>query len=203
MLVQLLLIGYFLLWIFGEADAWIVLGLLCVMVLISSWISLRTVPGHRNKLYLIVCISILAGGGITLALVTQIVIDLSPWYQANTLIPLAGMIFSNSMNGVSLAADRMVIELKSDADYNTARGAALHTALIPIINSLFAVGLVALPGMMTGQILSGISPLIAARYQIMVMCMLFAATGLSTIVFLTLSRKYWTRITVSTPQTRI
>ncbi len=193
MLIQLLLIGYFLLWIFGVSDAWIVLGLLCVMILISSWISLRTVPGHRNKLYLIVCISILAGGGITLALVTQIVLDLSPWYQADTLIPLAGMIFSNSMNGVSLAADRMVFELKSDADYKTARGVALHTSLIPIINSLFAVGLVALPGMMTGQILSGISPLIAARYQIMVMCMLFGATGLSTILFLVLSRKYWTR----------
>ena len=199
MLIQLLLIGYFLLWIFGASDAWIVLGLLCVMILISSWISLRTVPDHRKKLYLIVCVSILAGGGITLALVTQIVIDLSPWYQANTLIPLAGMIFSNSMNGVSLAADRMIVELKSDTDYQTARGAALHTALIPIINSLFAVGLVALPGMMTGQILSGISPLIAARYQIMVMCMLFAATGLSTIIFLTLSRKHWIRTTVSTP----
>ena len=196
MLVQLLLIGYFLLWIFGVADAWIVLGLLLGMVLISSWISLRTIPYHRKKLYLIVFVSILAGGGATLAIITQIVLDPSPWYQANAVIPLAGMIFSNSMNGVSLAADRMIIELKFDTDYKKARGAALHTALIPIINSLFAVGLVALPGMMTGQILSGISPLIAARYQIMVMCMLFGATGLSTIVFLALSRKFWTKTPV-------
>ena len=59
-----------------------------------------------------------------------------------------------------------------------------HAALIPVINSLLAVGLVSLPGMMTGQILAGVSPLVAARYQIMVMCMLFAAAGLSVILFL-------------------
>ena len=60
--------------------------------------------------------------------------------------------------------------------------------MIPIINSLFAVGLVSLPGMMTGQILSGVSPLVAARYQIMVMCMIFAASGLSTACFIYLTR---------------
>jgi len=56
--------------------------------------------------------------------------------------------------------------------------------LIPITNSLFAVGLVSLPGMMTGQILSGISPHVAVRYQIMVMCMIFSAVGLSSYLFL-------------------
>ncbi|WP_424947763.1 ABC transporter permease [Candidatus Spongiihabitans sp.] len=191
MLVQLLLVGYFLLWIFNADQAWIVLILLLAMVAISSWISLRTVTRHRTALYLTALVSIAIGGGVALALVTQIVLETDPWFRANTLIPLAGMIFSNSMNGVSLAADRLIIELKSSADYRIARNAALHTALIPMINSLFAVGLVALPGMMTGQILSGVSPLIAARYQIMVMCMLFGAAGLSTILFLALSQKYW------------
>ena len=66
---------------------------------------------------------------------------------------------------------------------------AYHAAMIPVINSLFAVGLVSLPGMMTGQILSGVSPLIAARYQIMVMCMIFASAGISTAVFLALGRR--------------
>ena len=59
----------------------------------------------------------------------------------------------------------------------------MTTGMIPVINSLFAVGLVALPGMMTGQILSGVSPLIAVRYQIMVMCMMFGGAGLSAAVF--------------------
>ena len=191
MLVQLLLVGYFLLWVFDVDNAWIVLLLLLGMVLISSWISLRTVDEERTSLYAYAVVSILAGGGITLVLITQIVLDAQPWYRANTMIPLAGMIFSTSMNGISLAADRLVQELKSGAAYQAARSAALHTALIPMVNSLFAVGLVALPGMMTGQILSGVSPLIAARYQIMVMCMLFGAAGLSTILFLVLSRRHW------------
>ena len=65
---------------------------------------------------------------------------------------------------------------------------ALKASLIPITNSLFAVGLVSLPGMMTGQILSGVSPFIAARYQIMVMCMIFASAGISAASFLALVR---------------
>ncbi|MHA2032017.1 MAG: ABC transporter permease, partial [Candidatus Kariarchaeaceae archaeon] len=68
--------------------------------------------------------------------------------------------------------------------YEEARNIALKASLIPITNSLFAVGLVSIPGMMTGQILSGVSPLIAARYQIMVMCMVFGAAGISSAIFL-------------------
>ena len=152
---------------------------------------MRTVQTHRPALILIAFGSIALGGGITLVLITQVVLDPDPWFRANTLIPLAGMIFSNSMNGISLCADRLIVELKSGDSYPSARSVALQTALIPMVNSLFAVGLVALPGMMTGQILSGVSPLIAARYQIMVMCMLFGAAGISTILFLVFSRKFW------------
>ncbi len=198
MLVQLMLVGYVLLWIFAVQHAWVVLSLVFVMVLISTWIALRTVPEHRRALYCLTLLSILLGGGGVLLLVTQWVLDLAPWYQPNFFIPLAGMIFSNSMNGVSLAADRLQAELVNN-DYLKARVSALHTALIPLVNSLFAVGLVALPGMMTGQILSGVSPLIAARYQIMVMCMLFGAAGLSTILFLWFSRRYFENPTIRAP----
>jgi putative ABC transport system permease protein len=83
-------------------------------------------------------------------------------------------------------------------DYMTARGIALRAALIPITNSLFAVGLVSLPGMMTGQILSGISPLIAVRYQIMVMCMIFSAVGISTAIFLILIKPQLQQLRKST-----
>ncbi|MGI9311428.1 MAG: ABC transporter permease [bacterium] len=190
MLAQLMLVGYALLWVFAIEQAWIVLALVLAMAVISSWIALRTIERHRRALYALTLASILLGGGGVLLLVTQLTLDLEPWYQPNFFIPLAGMIFSNSMNGVSLAVDRLQAELITN-DYAAARASALHTALIPLVNSLFAVGLVALPGMMTGQILSGVSPLIAARYQIMVMCMLFAAAGLSTILFLCFARRYF------------
>ena len=90
------------------------------------------------------------------------------------MIPLAGMAFANAMNSVSLASERLQAEIDNGNSGIKARNTAFQASLIPTINSLFAVGLVSLPGMMTGQILSGVSPLIAVRYQIMVMCMIFA-----------------------------
>ena len=90
------------------------------------------------------------------------------------------------MNSISLAGERLEAELVRGVPYEKGRTIALQAALIPITNSLLAVGLVSLPGMMTGQILSGVSPLIAARYQIMVMCMIFGSAGISAAIFLTL-----------------
>lgn len=188
MLGQLLLIGYFLTFIFQSDRAWVVLLVLGVMVVASSWIALNNVSEDRKRLYLFSLISILLAGGVTLAIVTAGVLRLDPWYEPRFLIPLAGMIFANSMNSVSLCAERLSAELRRGDDWITARTTALQTGMIPMINSLFAVGLVSLPGMMTGQILSGVSPLIAVRYQIMVMCMIFGSGGLAAVLFLQFSR---------------
>jgi putative ABC transport system permease protein len=98
------------------------------------------------------------------------------------------MIFANSMNTVSLAGERFSIERQRDKNYHEARKIALETAMIPQINALLAVGLVSLPGMMTGQILSGIEPLTAARYQIMVMCMIFSTAGLSAVTYMSFKK---------------
>ena len=184
MVVQLLLIGYFLVYIFESNDTGITVSILSVMVFTASWISLRTIKQKRRKLFQSAIAAILIGGGLTLFLVTQFVLKLNPWFMPRYMIPLAGMIFASSMNGVSLAVERLQAEMDRNVEYIQARNIALSAALIPITNSLFAVGLVSLPGMMTGQILSGVSPLIAVRYQIMVMCMIFSAVGLSTVLFL-------------------
>ena len=184
MLVQLLIIGYFLSYIFESRESSIIVLVLSIMVFVASWIALGTIPNQRQGLFKYALISIIIGGGSTLVLVSQLVLKLSPWYLPQYMIPIAGMIFASSMNGVSLAGERLIAELNRDRSYTEARGISLRAALIPITNSLFAVGLVSLPGMMTGQILSGISPLIAVRYQIMVMCMIFSAVGLSSFLFL-------------------
>jgi len=194
MLLQLMLIGYVLAYIFEAEQAWIVILVLAVMVVASSWIALRTVEGARSSLYRQSITSVLLGGGLTLALITQGVLDLDPWYLPRYMVPLAGMIFAAAMNSVSLAAERLEAEVQRKVPYDEARGIALNAALIPITNSLFAVGLVSLPGMMTGQILSGVDPLIAARYQIMVMCMMFGSAGISAACFLVLARGHATGI---------
>ncbi|MDA9619287.1 ABC transporter permease [Alphaproteobacteria bacterium] len=190
MLVQLLIVGYFLAYLFDARNAWIVLTVLAAMLFVSSWISLRTVKLRRKSLYLIALISIFVGGGLVLLLITQGVLGLDPWYEPRYLIPLGGMIFSSSMNSISLAAERIDAETKRGVDYDKARSIALRAALIPIVNALFGVGIVSLPGMMTGQILSGVSPLIAVRYQVMVMCMLFSASGISAAFFLQLIKSH-------------
>lgn len=184
MVAQLLLVGYVLVYIFRSDSPWIVLLVLSLMIAISSWIALRTVENRRRGLYLKAVVSVLIGGGSTLLLITQGVLSLQPWYLPQYVIPLAGMVFAGVMNSVSLAAERLVAETERGLDYRGARHIALNAALIPITNSLFAVGLVALPGMMTGQILSGVSPMIAVNYQIMVMLMTFGSAGLSSVCFL-------------------
>jgi putative ABC transport system permease protein len=130
--------------------------------------------------------AIACGGGIILIFISQGVLHVDPWYQPQVMIPIAGMIFSNSMNAVSLAGERLYSELDHDNDFSRARNIAFQAAMIPVINALLAVGLVSLPGMMTGQILAGTAPTIAARYQIIVMCMIFSSAGISAALFLSL-----------------
>jgi len=189
MLLQLLAIGYVLSWIFGASNGALIAIVLLIMASASAWIALRTVPEQRWRLMWAASAGVLLGGGLTLAVVTQLVLALDPWFLPRYMIPLAGMAFANAMTAISLSAERLYAELDHGVGWEHARGTAFQAAMIPVVNSLFAVGLVSLPGMMTGQILSGVSPLVAARYQIMIMCLIFAASGISVAVFLSLCRE--------------
>ena len=191
MFSQLLLIGYALGYIFESQDSWFILLILCFMCMTSSWIALGTVPEYRLRFYKYTLAAISLGGGLTLVLITQGTLQLDPWYEPHYMVPIAGMIFANSMNSVSLSAERLHAELLHHDTFIQARNIAFQAAMIPVVNSLFAVGLVSLPGMMTGQILSGTSPFVAARYQIMVMAMVFGSSGLSTAIYLSLVKNFY------------
>ena len=186
MLLQLLAIGYVLTYIFNADQPWIVLVVLATMLAVASWIALRPIKAKGETLYGKALASIAIGGVTTLVLITQAVLEIDPWFAPSKMIPLAGMIFATGMNTISIAAERFQAEMRNGAGYEHARRTALGAALIPLVNSLLAVGLVSLPGMMTGQILSGVDPLIAARYQIVVMCMIFGSAGISSACFLTM-----------------
>jgi putative ABC transport system permease protein len=185
MVMQLCLIGYVLTFIFETEQPLLVLGVLSIMLCTSSWIALRSVSQYRVRLYFKALLSTLVVNASLLALITQGVLDAEPWFKPSLIIPLAGMVFAVGMNGISLFAERYYAELDRVNEVQ-ARNIAYGATLIPITNSLMAVGLVSLPGMMTGQILSGISPLIAVRYQIMIMLMFFASSGLTSALFYTL-----------------
>ncbi len=184
MILQLSLVGYLLGSIFGTDRSIVVIGVLTAMLMAASWIALRSIPENHSPNYLFAFLAITSSGALSLAVMTQLVLQVDPWYSPRVVIPLAGMIFSSSMNSVSLAAERYYVEIDRGASHANARESAMRAAFIPLTNSLYAVGIVSIPGMMTGQVLAGTSPLIAARYQIMVMCMMFGSAGLAAAIFL-------------------
>lgn len=187
MLVQLLAVGYVLTYVFETDEPALIAGVVALMVVVAAWIALRPLGRRGIPAYSRALVAVSASGLTMLAIVTQLVLDLPRWFEPSFVVPLAGMIFANTMNTVSLAAERFESERGGGVDVVLARRTALDAALIPQINGLLAVGLVSLPGMMTGQILSGIEPLVAVRYQIMVMCMVFGAGGLGATVYLALA----------------
>ncbi len=184
MLAQLLIIGYLLIHIFKNNNLWLGIGLMSLMLLISAWISLRPIKNKNKRHYFDICLAISIGTGVSLTLIISLVLKPAPWYQAQLLIPLAGLLLGNTMNSISLCGERFLHELEQHQDKIKARNQAFNTAMIPQINSLLAVGLVALPGTMTGQIISGVDPDVAARYQIVIMAAILISSAISIIVYL-------------------
>ena len=184
MTIQLLLIGYALLFIFETKDVFLGTAIIAFMIIVSAFIVIRNIKDKSFKEFKNILSALFIGGTLILILVIEFVLDLTPFYEPRYVIPLAGMIYANSMNAVALAAERFEKEIFHKESYLTARKEAFHASMIPNINAFLAVGLVSLPGMMTGQILSGIDPLIAVRYQIVVMAMILGSAGISVVVYL-------------------
>ena len=184
MIVQLIAVGYFLIVLFKQPSPWVSVLVVAVMMVIAAWIAIRPVR-NQTQVLIPAIIALLLAVGLHLAMSLTLVLQLPQWYLPHTLIPLAGMYLANTMNALSLSAERYFAELSSGGTPEKARSTAFSAAMIPQVNSLLAVGLVALPGMMTGQILSGVSPLIAVRYQIMIMAMILGCTGLGSALLLT------------------
>ena len=182
MVTQLLLIGYLLTYIFENKSSLTTTLVIIVMVFSASFITFRNITKKDSSIYLKILISIFIGGSINLFLVIFFVLDIN-YLEPRVIIPIAGMLYANCMNAVSLVAERFEKEIENK-NYKDARAVAFKASLIPQINSFLAVGLVSLPGMMTGQILSGVDPIIAVRYQIMVMLMVLGSSGISTILYL-------------------
>ena len=192
--VQLSLVGYVILFLFRADYAPLTVAVIFVMVAFAGWTALRKCGCRKVEVYPITTLSILAGSTLTLAYVVVLVVRPEKWSDPQYIIPLAGMIIGNAMNGTALAIERLTSEVRTTRNAIEVRlslGAtrlqavsegvrkAVSAALIPSINAMMVVGLVLLPGMMTGQILAGTDPVIAARYQMVVMFMLPAATFLS------------------------
>ena len=194
--VQLLLIGHVLQWLFRQNNAALVIGLGLVMAAIAGMASVQRTRRRFPGIYLSSLVSVMASSALITGLVLNGIIRPTPWYDPQYLIPLLGMMLGNTLNGISLGLDRLMENLHMQKDrietwlalganrWEACREAirdAIRVAMIPTINSMMVVGLVSLPGMMTGQILEGADPADAVRYQIVIMFMIAAATALAVI----------------------
>ena len=187
MILQLLLVGYLLSYIFDSKTSYMTIFVVVIMISAASLIALRNITNKNFKHYKSIFLSIFIGGSLNLFLVLYFVLELDSFDNPRYIIPIAGMLYANCMNAVSLVAERFEKE-RVIHSYEKAREISFRVSLIPQINSFLAVGLVSLPGMMTGQILSGVDPVVAVRYQMMVMFMVLGSSGISTILYL--SQRY-------------
>lgn len=195
MVVQLLLLGLVLTVLFDAASPLFTSAMGLIMILFAG----REVMARQSRRLtgwwaygLGTTAMLFAGTVVTLfALTTQVRPD--PWYEARVALPLLGMILGNTMTGISLGLDRLLTGAARERSAIDARLAlghsitgamsgvvrdALRSGLIPIINSMSAVGLVSIPGMMTGQILAGIEPMEAVKYQLLIMFLIAGGTTL-------------------------
>lgn len=198
MVVQLLLIGLVLTWLFGQVSPlWTGLAALA-MVLFAGWEIMarqdRPLSGVWRYGLGTGCMMLAATLVTVLALTTAVTPE--PWYHPRYALPLLGMVLGNTMTGVSLGLQSLTNGLwraRAAVEAQLALGAtrqeatrpiareALRAALMPIINAMAATGLVALPGMMTGQILAGVEPVEAVKYQILIMFLIAGGTGLGAV----------------------
>jgi putative ABC transport system permease protein len=205
--VQLLGVGYILAIIFELKNAIAVLGVLMVMLTIATITARNRIGKKIPQLLLVVFGSIFFSTALTLSYTNLLIIQPETWYEPQYLIPLAGIVLGNSMNGAAIAGERLVSSISSsrlEIETHLSLGAtpqqavtayrndAVRAGLIPTLNQMMVVGVVTLPGMITGQLLSGIKPLEAASYQILIMLML-AFTNLITTVLVTqgLTRQFF------------
>ncbi len=203
-LVQLLLVGLVLKWVFGLNRAPAVLGICAIMIIFAGRAAVgrasRTFPGATVRAIAALAVS----ATLTGLAVTQVIIGTRPWYQPQYLIPLLGMILGNSLTGISLCLDSLLesftekaneIELFLSMGATRGQAARPHVAeavrrgMIPILNAMMVAGVVSLPGMMTGQILAGADPMQAVMYQVVVMFMLAAATALGSVLIAVLTTR--------------
>ncbi len=183
MVIPLLLIGYALIYIFENNSWYIGLLIILFMIAMSSFIVLRNIEDKNSRSYFIIFFAIAIGESLNLILIIEFVLDLTPFYEPKFVVPLAGMVYANSMNALSLAAERLEKELINPT-YIDAKKVAFKASMMPRVNTFLAVGIVSLLGMMTGQILSGVDSLVAVRYQIVVMAMILGTSGISVIIYL-------------------
>lgn len=205
--VQLSLIGLILAWVFARDSAWQVLTILSIMTLVASIAAKNRVKKPYKGLLFDSIIALAVATAVVTLIAMLLVLQVSPWYRPQYIIPILGLILGNSLTAISLTSNELINALHDKQAYIKAMlslsatpfesthrliTSAVKSGLIPTINSMLVVGVVSLPGMMTGQILAGADPTQAVRYQIVTMFFICAGSTLScALVALLIIRRFF------------
>jgi len=196
-LLQLLVVGYILAIIFALDNPLAVLGILGIMLTIAAIVARNRIGKKIKGLFPVVLGALLVSSALTLGYIIAIIVQPETWYSPQYLIPLAGMILGNAMNGASLAGERLASLISQNRlevetylclgatpkeAIATYRQEAIRVSLIPTLNQMMVVGIVSLPGMFTGQVLAGVDPFDAASYQILILFAIALANLLTAVL---------------------
>ncbi|MDD7306385.1 MAG: iron export ABC transporter permease subunit FetB [Peptoniphilaceae bacterium] len=205
MTIQLFIAGLVLVYIIDTKSFIFPLAMFLIMEFFAIFNVIKNVKTKIPKgIKKVIGLSIFTGTSLSLLFFLVIVIQVKPFYSPQYLIPLGGMIIGNSMTGVNLALVTLLENLKNRREeveaslmlgaspkdaINNILEVSFDTAFLPTLNSMKNMGIISLPGMMTGQILSGTSPMIAIKYQIAIMIAILASVCICVFLFLYLSYK--------------
>jgi putative ABC transport system permease protein len=194
---QLFLMGFVLRFLFGLESAWPVWLVFAGMILLAAQIVSGRVGRSGAPVFWPTLVTMLLSYSVVSVVVTALIVQVRPWYKPQYFLPLGGMVIGNSMTAMALALERLLsgldrnraqveLFLSLGADRNEASRPflreAIRAGMMPSIVSMMGVGVVFIPGMMTGQVLAGADPLVAVGYQIVVMLMLVGSTALGSVV---------------------
>jgi putative ABC transport system permease protein len=205
MTIQLTLMGYVLMFVFNNPSWWLTSLMITIMITFAIYNSINGVKTKMSKeLKKIIAFSMICGALATSAFFIVVILQVRPWFNPQYFIPITGMIIGNSMTGIALGGNKLCSDIEDkrvEIENSLMLGAspvvatreivnnAFDSAILPTMNNMLTMGIVSLPGMMTGQILSGTFPLTAIKYQIGIMLAILGSTALATVLFVTLGYK--------------
>jgi putative ABC transport system permease protein len=205
MTVQLTLMGYVLMFVFDNASWWLTAIMIVIMLAFAIFNAVKRVKNTMStELQRMVAVSMVGGALVTAAFFVMVVLQVEPWFNPQYIIPITGMIVGNCMTGIALGANKLCSDMEEKRviiENSLMLGAtpahatkeivndAFDSALLPTMNNMLTMGIVSIPGMMTGQILSGTFPLTAIKYQLGIMLAILGSTALTTILFVMLGYK--------------
>jgi putative ABC transport system permease protein len=196
-ILQLLVLGYVLDFIFAVDNAWAVLAILAAMLTITAIVARNRISQKIPYVLPMVWGAILVSTALTLVYTSLLILQPNRWFEPRYVIPLAGMVLGNAMNAAAIAGERLVstintmpVEIEThlslgatpDQAVSQYRREAIRAALLPTLNQMMLVGMVAIPGITTGQLLAGIKPLDAVSYEILIIFMVAFANLLTTVL---------------------